>query len=86
MFRPYLCSGTCVSEMTMFWSIRMSNARSKPRPMALSVFIPVSFSNGGKVKIGPSWTLNTGTNRKITTQTTHCKSVKSKTYNDKRDA
>lgn len=59
----YLCSGTCVSEMTMFWSIKMSKASRNPRPTALSAFIPDSFSNGGNLKIGPSCTLNTGTNR-----------------------
>lgn len=58
VFLSYLCSGTCVSEMTMFWSIKMSNARRKPSPNALSVFILDSLSNGGKLKIGPSWTLN----------------------------
>lgn len=61
----YLCSGTCVREMTIFWSMKMSNARRKPRPTALSVFIPVSLSNGGNLKIGPSWTLNTGTVKSI---------------------
>ncbi len=46
----------------MFWSMKMSNARRKPNPTALSVFIPDSFSNGGNLKTGPSWTLNIGTN------------------------
>lgn len=47
--------------MTIFWSMKMSSARRKPSPTALSVFIPVSLSNGGKLKIGPLCTLNTGT-------------------------
>lgn len=48
----------------MFWSMKMSNARRKPRPTALSVFIADSLLNGGKLKMGPSWTLNTGTSRR----------------------
>ena len=47
--------------MTMFWSIKMSNARRNPNPTVLRRFIPDSLSKGGKLKIGPLWTLNTGT-------------------------
>lgn len=61
LISSYLCSGTCVSEMTMLWSMKMSSARRKPSPTALSVASPDSFSKWGKLKTGPSWMLNRGT-------------------------
>lgn len=64
----YLCSGTCVREMTMFWSIKMSSARRRPSPAALSVFIPVSLSSRGKLKTGPLRTLGAGTSVAHTTR------------------
>lgn len=61
LISSYLCSGTWVSEMTMLWSMKMSSARRKPSPTALSVASPDSFSKWGKLKTGPSWMLNRGT-------------------------
>ncbi|KAG7260570.1 hypothetical protein CRUP_033525 [Coryphaenoides rupestris] len=43
LYGTYLCSGTCVREMTMFWSMKMRSARRKPRPTALSVFMPRAY-------------------------------------------
>lgn len=57
----YLFSGALVSETTMFWSMKMSRARRKPRPMALTTFMADSLSNGATLKTGRSWTLKTGT-------------------------
>lgn len=38
----YLFSGALVRDTTIFWSMKMSKARRKPRPHALNTFIPVS--------------------------------------------
>lgn len=50
----YLFSGALVSETTMFWSMKMSRARRKPRPMALTTFMADSLSNGATLKTGRS--------------------------------
>lgn len=47
--------------MTIFWSMKMSSARRKPKPTALRQFMPVSLSNWASLKIFPLWKLNTGT-------------------------
>lgn len=69
----YLCSGTCVSEMTMLWSMKMSSARRKPSPTALSAANPDRFSKWGKLKTGPSWMLNRGTRE---TKQQQCRKMK----------
>lgn len=76
LISSYLCSGTCVSEMTMLWSMKMSSARRKPSPTALSVARPDSFSNWGKLKTGPSWMLNRGTRETKQQQQQQCRKMK----------
>lgn len=52
-----------VRETTMFWSMKMSRASRKPRPMALRMLRADRRSKGARLKMGRSWTLKTGTGR-----------------------
>lgn len=63
-YELYLFSGALVKETTMFWSMKMSRARRKPSPMALTTFMADRRSNGATLKMGRSWTLNTGTDER----------------------
>lgn len=47
----------------MFWSMKMSRASRKPRPMALRMLRADRRSKGARLKMGRSWTLKTGTGR-----------------------